>query len=29
MRAWNKRKRPKHWTKPRWNFTTILTSRCM
>lgn len=19
MRAWNKRKRPKHWTKPKWH----------
>lgn len=29
MRTWNKKHKPKHWTKPRWNFTTILTSRCM
>ena len=29
MRAWNKKHKPKHWTKPRWSFETILTSRCM
>ena len=29
MRTWNKKHKPKHWTKPRWSFETILTSRCM
>lgn len=23
MKAWNKRKRPKHWTKPKWRTKCI------
>lgn len=27
MRAWNRKHKPKHWTRPKWHFDRYLVSK--